>query len=237
MNNVMQFVSCPERGYLIVYSVSQSGWALTRHRFCGTHSIRGAICPNCEQPLLQYAAFDTTDPRLHLSEISIRYLRLFYCWRCNLGAQPFVYRCGEEHIEILYAYQDTDIFPPYEDYPAAFPEAALFLLPLPESIQVLWRLWNRGFLSWEPLPLGVEHEGDWSLWRAIHGVGGEPWLVQRNPHTIVPSCVSCGSKMPFFAAFGDDNTDPRGFTGEPTVQVLYFVCRACQIVHAVNQCD
>jgi len=66
-------------------------------------------------------------------------------------------------------------------------------------------------------------------------VGGEPRLMQWP--VPVFDCPKCGAGMPILAAVGDDNGSPLGMTGNQFVQVLFYFCRACAVVAAVNITD
>lgn len=74
-----------------------------------------------------------------------------------------------------------------------------------------------------------------ALCRPHHQTGGLPYLTQGSSH--VPTCAECGDTMAFVASIADDCGDPRGFTSNPFVQVVFFMCPACRRVRAANMCD
>jgi hypothetical protein len=48
----MAFISIQPKGFFININVSSS--TDIHSRFCGYHTIEGAICPNCNKPLLRF---------------------------------------------------------------------------------------------------------------------------------------------------------------------------------------
>ncbi len=201
------------------------------HVFCGTHAQPSARCPNCDAPLLQYAALDVRDARLSLRLALDGRLPLLFCWTCALAQDELHYRvepsgalallaCGRGGVE-------TDF--PYSQYPRAFPAGRLTLAPIAPAEQSVIAAANRGEIpGWR---LGHEHP---ELAAPRHQLGGEP----LHAGGLRPRrCAGCGEPMPFLAAFGDACLDPRGFTGNPFVQVLFHVCARCTAVCAVQTCD
>jgi hypothetical protein len=87
--------------------------------------------------------------------------------------------------------------------------------------------------------LGWERDNDNELPETLdhprHQVGGLPYLSQGSSY--VPTCGDCLQPMAFVASVADDCGDPRGFTSNEHVQVVFFVCSACQLVHATNMVD
>ena len=120
---------------------------------------------------------------------------------------------------------------PYADYPVWFPGAPARLVMLSSESQGLLEALNAGHLD-----EGDIDQSHPDLCRPRHQLGGEPYLVQKDPAYSI-ACPECRLAIPFLAAFADDCVDPRGFVGEPYVQVLFHVCRACRVVGAIQQCD
>lgn len=202
------------------------------HRFCGPQRIRGAQCPNCSRPLLRLLALEASDARLGLDGAPWRTLPLLFCWRCPIAQSPFSYSVDSDGgVTLLQAGRgapESDF--PYADYPERFPEAAAALRAIPRETQEWIRRLN-----------GASHE-EVEAARAVcpdacdlrHQVGGVPRLAQPVSE---PACPSCNRAMPFLAAVSDDCLDPRGFTGNPFVQVLFHLCRRCGVVAACQVCD
>ncbi len=72
-----------------------------RHRFCGPQQEPVAYCPNCEKPLIHFAALNTHDPRLELG-VWPRNLPLLFCWRCNVGKTRVDYHFSEDAGDIWF---------------------------------------------------------------------------------------------------------------------------------------
>jgi thiol-disulfide isomerase/thioredoxin len=223
----------PERGYWLRPINERpregEGW---RHVFCGSHATPGAWCPNCDKPLLRYAAFDCRDGRLAVQD-GLEDLPLFYCWTCNVADGDLQYQLLRDGSVRLLAHgkgREPNAFV-LDDHPSDFPEVTVRLDALTENEQLSIQRLNREEVSPWDGPQFLEH-----LSVPAHQVGGEPYLVQLNPSYRL-LCASCRDTMPFLCAFGDAATGPAGFTGEEYVQVLFHFCRRCRVVGAFHQCD
>jgi hypothetical protein len=202
------------------------------HRFCGSHELEGGICPNCQTPLLRFMELDLSDPLLSdLQHLTASKLSLVFCWKCNVAQETFYYRqTADTSLELLeYGREGVESDFPYEDYPLFFPEKRFALLPLPtETLKKIHSL-NTGRLG--------RFTDDYIQYQEpIHQIGGQPILVQRNSSYRL-SCCQCGKQMTFFCCIGDACGDPRGFVGNPYVQVLYHQCAACRIIGCFQQTD
>jgi hypothetical protein len=217
-----------DQGYFLHQDPLASG---DGHACCGPCTIRGAVCPNCSAPLLQFVNFDLRDPRLGLSTFRARHLPLLFCWRCPLAQEPFAYRLLEDGGVDLIAcgIGEPEIDFPYPDYPAAFPAAKFGLVPLTDAQQATVADLNAGAISDQKLVDGL------LLDVPRHQIGGEPYLVQPGMGAMV--CPKCKVELPLLATIGDDTVDGRGFTGNDYVQVLYFLCANCSVVTAYQTCD
>lgn len=221
-------------GYFINYKYSaEPELPQFKHYFCGSHSIKGATCLNCQKPLLRFAIIDTQDARLKLEDIEVNELPLLFCWTCNIAQGDFFYQClSLNEIKIL-KYKpgkESDDFP-YENYPVFFPGRQAYLVKMSELEQDIITKLNGGKLdSWaaEQLLPNVSCEPS-------HQIGGEPYLVQGM--VVKLTCPVCCNIMDFFAAIGDDAPDDKSFTGNPYVQVIYHFCRECCVFGVYQQCD
>ena len=171
-------------------------------------------------------------------------MHLLYCWRCDLGDLDYrlepdggvtllgeqewlerLRQLGRDPEEVRARLRDPDTDYPYSNYPRAFPLRAATLRPLAAGEQ-------ESILGWErdndnELPETLDHPR--------HQVGGLPYLSQGSSY--VPTCGDCRQPMAFFASIADDCGDPRGFTSNEYVQVVFFVCPACRRVHATNMVE
>ena len=109
-------------------------WASPLRRDC----VVGAMCPNCQGPLLSLLTLNAGDPRLNLRDSAFAHPSLIYCWTCSIAAETLFYRIrGDDSIELLkfgegHAFDDDF---PYPDYPESFPLAYATLAPLAASEQ------------------------------------------------------------------------------------------------------
>ncbi|HEX2951400.1 MAG TPA: hypothetical protein VHV83_17795 [Armatimonadota bacterium] len=218
------------------------------HRFCGEQHIAGAQCPNCQLPLLHYFTIDTRDPLLGLSDCPFPELPLLYCWRCNLYSKLFCYQILDAKTVKILSYEPNEpgrsgaYYTPYEDYPLAFPEAQVQLVPItPEQQKITDTLRAMPPYNQADLDLMAEYERLAGEYRTLvpyyHQFWGEPSLIQGFDTWNSP-CPCCHKEMPFLASFENDCLDPRGFVGEyDDVQVIFTYCASCQIIGVMEQTD
>lgn len=221
-----EFLCTPEQGFLVRYS-AVSLENVFQHRFCGSNTIEGADCPNCSLPLLLFLDLDVSDQRLkaHGDES----IPLLFCWRCNVSQEPFLYRYSRPVSLLSYGRGGVETDFPYPEYPVSFPEGVATLESISDVDQRTIRGINTESIdAWDALQLHP------SLARVRHQIGGEPYLVQRDRSPRM-KCRTCRQWMPFLASIADDCLDPRGFTGNDTVQVLYHLCKACRVVGALQE--
>lgn len=215
-------------GYRLDFRTDDSG----RHRFCGSHDLTGGECPNCRLPLLLFLELNLSDPLLFpLQNWAADRLPLLFCWRCNLAQEPLFYKqMPDFSIQLLpHGAGGMEADFPYDDYPLFFPARTFELLSLPASTLSKIKRYNLGILS-QITDSFLQYDAP------IHQVGAEPLLVQRNPHYHLP-CCQCEREMLFLGCIADHCFDPRGFTGNPYVQVLYHCCLPCAVVGCFQQTD
>lgn len=236
----MALNSLIKQGYFLKYLRKKEENEHT-HIFCGSHTVPGAWCPNCQKPLLRFLALNTKDPKLGLEKSPLQWLSLFFCWTCNIAVTPFYYRfTSKGEIEILkYGKEEIQSNFPLLDYPVSFPKAFVQLRPLTDKEQWTIKSLNREEISgWE-----VNRKTPY-LNCPAHQIGGEPYLVQKDPDyqtdewlKQVVTCPRCEKVMPFLAAIGDKTKGKMGFTGNDFVQVIFHYCKRDRIVCAFQQCD
>jgi|APFre7841882654_1041346.scaffolds.fasta_scaffold36434_2 hypothetical protein len=209
-------------GFVLLLGVGLRG----PHQFCGVNQTDGADCPNCNKPLLQLVAFDTHDSNLaslkHSS--SLDRIPLLWCWTCDILRGPLVYQLQDRGRQAqLLEFNRGHLQPktPYPDYPTHFPgvEAALEEIPTAISSQV--RSLNR-----REIRLSSVDKEQWAAPR--HQIGGEPFFCGGLPGTR--ACPRCAVEMELLGSVANRCTDPRGFAGDPFVQLLFWVCLACRIL-------
>jgi hypothetical protein len=217
-------------GYYIEYKKQRSQ---EPHVFCGSPALPGIPCPNCRKPLLQFLSLDTSDLRVDFSAWSCSIVPLLFCWTCDIAQAPFSYQVDERKVSILkHKRGGVQRAFPYKNYPREFPKALAELVPVSEAeAKAIIRL-NREGIDYNA-PSFRELE---KLDTLRHQVGGEPRLVQGSPPEAF-SCPACKASMSLFATIADDCLDPRGFTGNSGVQVLYFRCDRCQVIGCRQECD
>ncbi len=232
----MELNSLIQQGYFLKY-LRKSDEREYGHIFCGPHSVKGAWCPNCQKQLLRFLALDTKDPKLGLENTQFQWLSLFFCWTCEIAQTPFYYRFASNGDVQLMKYGEggVQLNFPTENYPTFFPQAYFQLQPLTEKGQVTIKKLNRDEID-EGKPAHLN--------RAEHQIGGEPFLVQKNPDYQTDAwgketltCPECKKLMPFLAAIGEKTKGKQGFSGNEYVQVIFNYCKADRIICAFQQCD
>lgn len=227
----MPFNSFQAKGHFINYLEPVKN-LVTHHYFCGSHQIMGASCPNCHKPLLRFLSINLADKRLSLTSSLFKNLPLFFCWTCNIAQELFYYKVINDSTINIIKYKkggvETDF--PYSDYPTFFPGRQAFLEEIPDNVQhILSRLNAREIDEADVM------EQYPTFCKPRHQLGGEPYLIQPELSSV--GCPMCKDRMPFLASIGDDCVDPRGFTGNEYVQVLFFYCKRCSVIGAFQQCD
>lgn len=203
-----------------------------RHFFCGENELIGSDCPNCKKKLLKILTLDTRDHRIEIKFNNIIYIHLLFCWTCIISQQPFYYRLEDDNSINIIGYgngQKFDDFP-YENYPEFFPGVYSELEELSGSDQKIISNLNSCVIEEGEIIQTMPH-----LCQPNHQIGGEPYLIQKESYKF--GCIKCHKIMPLFASIGDKNLDHRGFSGNPDVQMLFFVCTDCSIICAIQRCD
>ena len=223
----MNWLAEPQQGYwLSERAKKRSAFSHTR---CGENLVPGAQCPNCRKPLLCILALDSRDPRVDVSGCPLESLPLLFCWTCNVAQDRFFYQLHSGGVSLLRYKKGgvTDDFP-YCSYPDHFPQSPLDLTPVTQEDQEMIRRLNAGEDMW------LTNERAEELLVPDHQVGGEPILVSGDDRL---KCVVCKRISPFFASVGDNAGHNLSFTENEFVQTLFFLCRRCWVVGAVQQSD
>lgn len=223
----------PECGYKLNFSPSASGH---QHDFCGPHDIRGAICPNCNKPLLRLLSLHANDPALNFDPTRYPVVHLLYCWTCSIPYGEFSYQMdcdgGVKLIEIPPRQPESEFGPegPYDGFTGLFPAHRVALESLTDHEQEALRAWH------------AEDGGESSNLYFGHQVGGYPMIY--NPYKAF--CRQCSKEMPLLASICDDasgngdfsSDEPeKTFTGNCGVQMVFNFCRDCALVTAYHSCD
>ncbi len=144
----MQLNSLIPQGYFLKYLRKNDVSEFT-HIFCGSHSVKGAWCPNCQKPLLRFLALDINDPKLGLEKTPFEWLSLFFCWTCEIAQMPFYYSfAANGEVQLMkYGEGGVQLNFPTENYPIFFPQAYFKLQPLTEKEQTTIKELNRDEIS------------------------------------------------------------------------------------------
>ena len=215
----------PERGYKLNFSPSSSEH---QHDFCGENNIRGAICPNCNKPLLRLLSLNGSDPVLHFDPNRYPAVHLLYCWTCSIPYGEFSYQIepdgGVKLIAVPPRQPESEFGPegPYDGFTGLFQ-------PLSDTAQE--QLEGRH----------AENAPDDCDVYFGHQVGSYPLIY--NPSKAF--CPHCSREMPLLAAVCDDaagngdfSDEPeKTFTGNSGVQMVFNFCRNCAVVTAYHSCD
>jgi len=205
------------------------------HEFCGSNTVSGAQCPNCDKPLLKLASFSASDPALILDPTQTPSMPLLYCWTCAIPYGEFHYKIlPDGSIEILKYLESYEgafgLGGPYDGYTGEF-RAKTFSLE-PQSDEEQQSLRSRFEGAEDDLPDELDYPR--------HQVGGFPMIY--NPQSDV--CPQCGAEMLTFAAIADHalgNADAKkpedSFADNSGVQTVFLFCRNCSVVSAYHSCD
>jgi hypothetical protein len=222
----------PETGYWLNFSPPPGAYT---HEFCGSNTIPGAQCPNCDKPLLKSASLSANDPALFLDPTRFSSLPLLYCWTCAIPYGEFRYKIHPDGSVGILKYLESydDAFGPdgpYDGYTGEFRATTFSLERQSDEEQ---RLLRSHFEETEDdLPDELAYPR--------HQVGGFPMIY--NPQSDV--CPQCGVEMVTFASISDHalgNGDAKkpedSFVDNSGVQTVFSFCRDCSVVSAYHSCD
>ena len=224
----------PKHGYVLNFSPEGDA---VKHEFCGTHQIRGAVCPNCNKPLLRILSLNANDNVLDLNAAKTPVVPLLYCWTCSIPYGEFSYKISPDgSIEIAQIPErqpDSEFGPegPYDGYTGNYPLRRISLEPMADDDDA----------KLDQARKEEEDDSDSDLFEPRHQIGGSPFIY--NPQTL--TCPSCSKEMPVLAAICNDATgnnpweseDSRTFAGNGGVQMVFQLCRDCAIISAYHSCD
>jgi hypothetical protein len=205
------------------------------HDFCGQHEILGAVCPNCNKPLLRLLSLHSKDPLLNFDHKRHPSVHLLYCWTCSIPYGEFSYEINADGsvklLEIPPRQPESEFGPegPYDGYTGVFTARHVALKPLSDAEQ-------RQLKARQAENAPDDIDGYFG-----HQVGGYPFIY--NPWKAF--CPKCSKEMPVLAAICDsatgnnDFSDESGetFTGNSGVQMVFQFCRDCSVISAYHSCD
>lgn len=202
------------------------------------HAIGGvsqAACPSCAKPFTRLAHLDASDPRVEWTGPSID---LIYCYRCPAAFEPLRYHLAETGVVLDSVNRgplETDDFP-YENYPISFPEIAVALNPFSaeeEATLVRYReLDSQDHSAAVDFKYADQARAD--LLDAHHQALGTPYWSQPD---LAADCHLCGGAMFHLATICDNSFSSKPFVGNIGVQVVFFACRNCKAIAALQDCD
>jgi len=233
-NNDDQPSGIPERGFWLNFSPDATA---VHHDFCGQPMIAGALCPNCDKPLLRILSLSAKDPALALDQAKTPIIHLLYCWTCSIPYGAFSYRikqdAGVELIQVPEPMPEIQFGPegPYEGYTGDFALSQVSLIP--QSITESEKLKARWAANTE--------DTDDSLFEPRHQIGGYPFIY--NPSKL--NCPTCNLEMRLLACICNDATGNNPWRREAAdtfvdnggVQMVFQFCSNCSVVSAAHSCD
>ena len=199
----------------------------------GTCGLAGAVSPNTGIPLIQHAKL-TLGGKINLDDNwPLPEINFLYSWTCNIFEADFTYQYKDGSIKILeYGHgggPDDDF--PYQNYPVFFPPIEFDLKQVTDYEQsVIDKLNSPG--------CGVDYKFKDEITKKLstpaHHFGGSPFLVDADNSSKI--CVSCGNNMPLVATIGNQSfSNENGFFGNDYAQIVYFACKICLTVSALNR--
>lgn len=201
-----------------------------KHYFCGKNYYHIDYAIFGGFPLILVADFFAKDPMLKLLKYPFTRLPLFFCWESDFVNCEFIYKISNDNIIVLksaLAKQSEMIFP-YNRYPKFFPLGEIELSPTAEKNILLIKRLNSGEIDIADLAeMGLDLS--WAFPR--HQTGGIPLLLDELNS---PKCYECHCDMPLFSVVSNSNLSKKGFADCRGVQMLFFICDSCSIVHVLN---
>lgn len=271
----------PNVGYIVYYGVAPEWnefcfqqYAFDKqanvsydHYFCGPNYAKGAMCPNCEQPLLLFLTIDTHDPRLSIAN-GPSHLPLVYCWSCKISDHSVKSAFQSKAAELSYgrfitrtiessnqSEQSSGIAPFYYEVQM---DGSLVVLQYGRGPGdgALYPGYPDHFPGASARLLQISDATQEVLCKINRGDPEVDELQFELPALGVPQhqiggepfliqsvlerrviCPKCRSTMPLFASVGNNCLHPDGIMGDDYVQLLYYYCTTCCVVGAFNQAD
>jgi len=226
-----------------------------RHSFGGAHSTVGALCPNCDRPLMLYLTIDMRDRLLVFpsGRPELRTIQLFYCMRCALAWHDFAYQLiSDGTVEIVEAHRGPRT---WDDWGEAvgcdvFPVRPVSLTPIPARLQELWDRLN-GLELGETLSIGEAEEvialtqghafpplPGMAKYSFVNQIGGRALLCQGIDD---PPCPRCGGgpfgsrQMLFLACLYNDAENRLRIASVECTQIIFFLCPECFTVLVLSR--
>ena len=227
----MKYNSVQQKGFFINYKPAPEGTQV-ENKFCGSHDIEGATCPNCKKPLLRFLTVNSDDKHIDIGKYQYKKIHFMYCWTCNISQREFFYQIIDDNKVSIIQYSKGGVQKdfPYPNYPENFPLGKIDFIEISEEDQRIISKVNSEEIDEFDLP-----DKDSHLSIPKHQFGGEPCLVQMEFDKI--NCPKCKSEMQFIVSIADDCIDDRGFVENEYVQVLYYYCKDCCMIGAIQHSD
>ena len=223
----------------------------TRHRLGGRRAI-DPKCAICRTPLVLFADFDATDPRLEGAH-SLRRLPLYYCCSCP---GPVYYRVLDNGgVKVVPAKAEPYDECPFTNPPRLLPSGYLQLCPVPTEVEaaIIAARKDNGFESLSASQLrdiakvlGRKPRGRWSLY--FSQLGGYPRSFQGGDEGKPPSCpnLSCPNRRRRRQEFKYRplavlDLWERRFWGPrkamlDALQIVFHICPGCHCIAAKYTC-
>lgn len=218
------------------------------HLFGGENQEKGADCPNCKLPLVQFMRLDTSDPLLEFPEENLKHISLLHCPRCAAFLEDMSYRVGTDGIELVHLAEGTEAWL-MKEWLEQFPSGTLTpmlcaLKPLPASVQAVFDKANKydsSSLSEREEALVASYTGHYAnpevgsypIFDTINQVGGRPYLPQGYLEPLCPTCNAKGEQreMTFLACLtNDDRHYVKILHSE--CYLTFFLCLHCLTITA-----
>src|SRR5688572_18498910 len=224
----------------------------TGHRLGGRQQAIAPKCAICRTPLVLFADFDATDPRLQGAH-SLRRLPLYYCCSCP---GPVYYRVlANGGVKVVPAEAEPYDECPFTNRPRLLPSGYLQLRPVPTEVEaaIIAARKDNGLesLSTSELRgiakvLGRTPRGRWSLY--FSQLGGYPRSYQGGDEGKPDACpnVSCPNRrrrrqefkyrpLAVLDLWEDRFWGPRK-TMPDALQIVFHICPGCHCIAAKYTC-
>ncbi|MCP3933362.1 MAG: hypothetical protein GY705_30200 [Bacteroidetes bacterium] len=215
------------------------------HYYGGEHSIEDAECPNCNKPLILHLTLDTSDTRLNISNKIFSKMPLVYCMRCSLSWYDFQYQIlSNEKVRLIQYYEGETVQDDWDEEIGveSFPKIKFGLKPVPKDVESLYDKLNSGAELTEDEEseiakftdkYAIPEVGGYPIVDISNQIGGRAFLCQQLDD---PVCPGCEKDMYFIASLTNDKRNSLKITFNG-VQIVYFYCPDCYLVHVQHSCD
>jgi hypothetical protein len=188
---------------------------------------------------------DCADTRLKLLNKPFMLLPLLYCMRCALCWHDFQYEViDDQTIRVIESFLGELMTEDWRENVNldSFPVRVISLEPIPARVEELYDRLNANLKITDSEEVEIcsvtgqyanPEVGAYPIVDAINQVGGRAFLCQRLDD---PDCPKCDKPMSFIASLTNDKRQSF-VVSHDGVQIVFFLCAKCHVVHVQHSAD